>query len=207
MICAPSAEHGARFGVASICRALSAHGCWIAPNTYYAWAGRAPKRSLWDTTITEVLAGCYQPDEHGRRAPESLYGSLKMWAQLRRQGIEVARCTVERITRANGWRGATRTKRVRTTIADPAATRAPDLVDRQFRTGAPNVLFMADFTYVPMATGGHTYTGSSSTPTPVSSSAGSAPRRSRRRSSNGRSGKPPQLTDGESLAGKDNPPF
>jgi putative transposase len=106
----------------------------------------------------EITAGYYEPDEHGRRAPESLYGSLKMWAQPRRQGIEVARCTVERIMRANGWQGTTRTKQVRTTIADPAGTRAADLVDRRFGVEPPNVLFVADLTSVPMVTGGHTYT-------------------------------------------------
>jgi putative transposase len=149
VICAFIAEHKARFGVAPICTALTAHGCQIAPRTYYAWARRAPsKRALWDTTITQLLAGYYEPDEHGRRPPESLYGSLKMWAHLQRQGVEVARCTVERLMRANGWHGATRAKKVRTTIPDPAATRAPDLVNRQFAVEAPNRLLVADFTYV-----------------------------------------------------------
>jgi putative transposase len=153
VICRFIAEHRARFGVASICAALTAHGCTIAPRTYYAWARRAPsKRTLWDLTVTELLAGYYEPDEQGRRKPESLYGSVKMWAHLNRQGITVARCTVERLMRVNGWRGVTRTKKVRTTIADPAATRAPDLVDRQFRVPAPNRLLVADFTYVRLAT-------------------------------------------------------
>lgn len=90
MICRFVAGHRARFGVAPICRALSAHGCQIAPRTFYTWASRAPsKRSLWETTIIEVLAGYYQPDAHGRRGPESLYGSLKMWAHPRREGVEV----------------------------------------------------------------------------------------------------------------------
>lgn len=154
MICEFIAEHRARFGVAPICRALSAHGCKIAPRTYWAWVRRAPsRRALWDITVTEILAGYYEPDDHGRRRPESLYGSLKMWAHLRRQGIEVARCTVERLMRANGWSGVTRARRVRTTVADPAATRAPDLVDRQFAVAAPNTLFVADFTYVAMVSG------------------------------------------------------
>jgi putative transposase len=149
VICRFIAEHKARFGVAPICAALSAHGCLIAPRTYYAWAVRAPsKRALWDMAVTEVLAGYYEPDEHGRRKPESLYGSLKMWAHLQRDGVQVARCTVERLMRVNGWRGATRAKKVRTTIADPAATRAPDLVNRQFAVEAPNRLLVADFTYV-----------------------------------------------------------
>lgn len=159
MICAFIAEHRARFGVASICRVLSAHGCQIASRTFYAWAKRAPsRRALWDATITEVLAGYYEPDEHGRRAPEALYGSLKMWAHLRRDGIEVARCTVERLMRVNGWQGVRRVKKVRTTVADPAAGRAPDLVDRKFRVEAPNRLLVADFTYVRLITGVFVYT-------------------------------------------------
>ncbi len=67
---------------------LTEHGVTIAPRTFHAWATRAPsKRSLWDATITEVLAGYHEPDENGRRKPESLYGSLKMWAHLQREDI------------------------------------------------------------------------------------------------------------------------
>ncbi|TDO68967.1 putative transposase [Kribbella sp. VKM Ac-2571] len=159
MICRFIAEHKARFGVAPICRALSAHGCPIAPRTYYAWVTRAPsKRALWDTTVTELLAGYYEPGADGRRPPESLYGSLKMWAHLQRQGIQVARCTIERLMRINGWRGATRAKKIRTTVPDPAATRAPDLVNRRFGAQAPNRLLVADFTYVRLAGGTFCYT-------------------------------------------------
>ncbi|PKV77129.1 transposase InsO family protein [Nocardia fluminea] len=120
---------------------------------------RAPsKRALWDTTLTEVLAGHYEPDERGRRTPESLYGAAKMWAYLQRRGIPVARCTVERLMRINGWKGVVRRKKVRTTEPDPAASRAPDLVDRQFRVPAPNMLLVADFTYVRLASGVFVYT-------------------------------------------------
>ncbi|MDT7728849.1 MAG: putative transposase, partial [Actinomycetota bacterium] len=151
--------HKARLGVAPICRALSAQGCKIAPRTYYAWAVRAPsKRALWDTTVTEVQAGYYEPDHHGKRPPEALYGAVRMWAHLNRVGVEVARCTVERLMKANGWRGVTRAKKVRTTVADPGATRAPDLVNRQFAVEAPNMLLVADFTYVPLSTGTFVYT-------------------------------------------------
>jgi putative transposase len=81
-----------------------------------AWARRAPsKRDLWDTVITSILAGYYEPDEHGRKARESLYGSVKMWAHLQRQGIRVAKCTVERLMRAHGWHGVRRIAKVRTT--------------------------------------------------------------------------------------------
>lgn len=159
MMCEFIAEHRSRFGVVPICRVLSEHGWKIAPRTFYAWRGRAPsKRALWDMTITEILAGYYEPDANGRRRPESLYGSVKMWAHLNREGIEVARCTVERLMRTNGWQGVTRTKKVRTTISDPAAQRAPDLVDRDWSVDAPNELVVADFTYVAMAGGSFAYT-------------------------------------------------
>ena len=108
---------------------------------------------MWEATITEILAGYYEPDQHGHRRPESLYGAVKMWAHLQRQGIPVARCTIERLMRRHGWQGVRRTRRVRTTCADQGADRAPDLVDRQFKVQAPNSLFVADFTYVRVRTG------------------------------------------------------
>jgi putative transposase len=127
----------------------------IAPRTYWAHQNAAPsKRALWDTTITEMLAGIYEPGIDGKRPPESLYGSLKMWAHLQRQGIPVARCTVERIMRAHGWRGVSRARRTpRTTEPDLAACRPADLVGRRWRVAAPNRLLVADFTYVPMVSG------------------------------------------------------
>ena len=159
VVCAFIDEHAEEFGVVPICRALAVHGVQIAPRTYWAHRSAGPsKRELWDTTITEILSGVYEPDAKGKRPPESLYGSLKVWAHLQRQGIPVARCTVERIMAANGWRGATRARRVRTTVADPTHHRAPDLVRRRFRVGRPDALHVADFTYVPMAGGGFGYT-------------------------------------------------
>jgi transposase InsO family protein len=131
----------------------------IAPRTYFAHITRPPsKRALWDMSITELLAGVYEPDQRGRRAPESLYGARKMWAHLQRLGFPVARCTVERIMRGRGWRGVTREKKVRTTIPDPAAARPPDLVNRCFTAFRPDALWVADFTYVPLAGGGFGYT-------------------------------------------------
>ena len=81
-----------------------------------------------------------------------------MWAHLNRQGIPVAKCTVERLKRAHGWRGVTRGRRVRTTVADPGAARAPDLVRRQFKASRPGQLPVADFTCVPLAGGRFAYT-------------------------------------------------
>jgi helix-turn-helix protein len=76
-----------------------------------------------------------------------------MWAHLQRLGVPVARCTIERLMRENGWRGATRARKVRTTVADPAAERAPDLVKRHFKAECPDELWVADFTSVPMISG------------------------------------------------------
>ena len=159
MTCAFIDAHRDRFGVVPICRALTQHGVPIAPRTYWARRSRPPsRRSLRDQALTEILASMYEPDEHGRRKPESLYGSLKMWEHLRRQGIPVARCTVERLMRANGWRGITRARKVRTTVPDPAHSRAPDLVKRNFKATRPGQLHVADFTYVPLHGGGFGYT-------------------------------------------------
>jgi putative transposase len=159
VICQFIDAHRDRFGVAPICRALTEHGVPIAPRTYWARRSRPlSRRALWDAAVTEVLAGIYEPGENGRRPPESLYGSLKTWEHLRRQGIPVARCTVERLMRARGWRGVTRARTVRTTIADPAASRAPDLVRRNFTASRPGQLHVADFTYVPLDGGGFGYT-------------------------------------------------
>ena len=66
----------------------------------------------------------------------------------------MAKCAVERLKRAHGWRGATRARRVRTTVADPAASRAPDLVRRQFKATRPGQLPVADFTCVPLGGAG-----------------------------------------------------
>ena len=142
-----------------ICRALSAQGIAIAPRTYWARRSRPPsRRALRDEALTEILAGIYEPGPDGRRPPECLYGSLKMWEHLRRQGIEVARCTVERLMRAHRWRGVTRGRTVRTTIPDPGHHRAPDLVKRHFKAARPGQLHVADFTYVPLDGGGFGYT-------------------------------------------------
>jgi hypothetical protein len=112
LICEFIATRRQEYGVAPICRALGVLGVQIAPRTYRAHLARPPsKRALWDAAITEVLAGHYELDEQGWRPPECLYGATKMWAYLNREGIEVARCTVERLMRANGWRGATRRPR------------------------------------------------------------------------------------------------
>ena len=76
-----------------------------------------------------------------------VYGARKIWHHLRREGIDVARCTVERLMRQLSLTGAVRGKTRRTTVPDPSAKRAPDLVKRKFKASEPNRLWVADFTY------------------------------------------------------------
>jgi len=77
-----------------------------------------------------------------------VYGADKVWRQLNREGICVARCTVERLMRNQGLQGVRRGKRVRTTVADDALERPLDRVNRQFHADRPNQLWVSDFTYV-----------------------------------------------------------
>jgi putative transposase len=75
LICRFIDEGKELFGVAPICRALSVHGIEIAPRTYWAHRSAMPgKRELWDTAVTEILAGIYEPDENGRRPPDTIFG-------------------------------------------------------------------------------------------------------------------------------------
>jgi putative transposase len=121
---------------------LSEHGCSIAPSTYYAFRTRAASaRSVRDAELKEQITAVYQ-------ANFRVYGARKIWRELNRRGQDVARCTVERLMRELGIAGAVRGKRVVTTVADPSAARAPDLVDRDFVADAPNRCGVADFTHV-----------------------------------------------------------
>ncbi len=91
--------------------------------------------------------------EH-RRKGRRLYGARKVWLQLRREGIEVARCTVERLMRELGIAGAAAArKKPRTTVPGPGAGRPADLLERDFTAPAPNRRWVADITYVPTACG------------------------------------------------------
>ena len=135
-------QHRAEYGVEPICRVLE-----IAPSAYRAYTAqqrdpskRSPRRQREAVLRPQVHAAF---EASGRR-----YGARKIERQLRRDGVRVARCTVERLMRDAGLRGVVRGRRVRTTTADVAAPRPLDLVQRQFRATRPNELWVADFTYV-----------------------------------------------------------
>jgi putative transposase len=131
------------FGVEPICRVLSEHGLPIAPSTYYEARSRRPpsRRAVRDERLRVEIGRVHQGNY-------GVYGARKVWMTLGRQDMPVARCTVERLMTELGLSGARRGKKKRTTIADPQAVRAGDLVGRKFNPNAPNVLWVADFTYV-----------------------------------------------------------
>jgi putative transposase len=130
-------DHKEDFGVEPICRVLQ-----FAPATYYAASRRPPsaRRHRDDKLKVEVL----RVWQENRR----VYGADKVWTQLKREGVAVARCTVERLMRELGIAGVVRGKVVRTTFGDEIAVRPADLVERQFRAVSPNRLWVADLTYV-----------------------------------------------------------
>ena len=133
---------GLRWGVEPICTVLSEHGLKIAPSTYYEHAAKAPSaRAERDADLLVHIRRV-----HG--ANYGIYGARKVWLALNREGIAVARCTVERLMRVAGLAGAVRGKVKRTTIPDPSAKRPGDLVMRRFAPLAPDRLWVADFTYV-----------------------------------------------------------
>jgi transposase InsO family protein len=130
-------ERRGEFGVEPICEVLP-----IAPSTYYAAKKRPPSaRALRDAELLEKIRKVWN-DSHRR------YGARKVWHQLRRQGITVARCTVERLMRTEGLAGVVRGKKAFTTQPDGGAERPDDLVQRDFSAAAPNRLWVADLTYV-----------------------------------------------------------
>jgi putative transposase len=129
--------HRTTFGVEPICRTLQ-----VAPSSYYAARSRPPSaRSVDDATLADIIGRVH-------RANFGVYGIRKVWKALRRLGVEAGRDQVARIMRQVDLRGATRTKRVRTTRPASVAERPADLVQRSFTAAAPDRLWVADLTYV-----------------------------------------------------------
>jgi putative transposase len=131
-------EHRGRFGVEPICRTLG-----VSASAYYQRAtGGQSARRLEDERLLDRIREIHATNYYA-------YGSRRMWIALRRAGEPVARCTVERLMRANGIQGAKRRgKPWRTTSPDPVARRRPDLVDRDFTAAGPDQLWVADITYL-----------------------------------------------------------
>ena len=134
--------HRGAYGVEPICRELP-----IAPSTYHAHAARrtdpleAPPRVCRDAALRGEIRRVWEENFQ-------VYGVRKVWRQLGREGIGVARCTVARLMRQMGLKGIVRGKSVRTTISDKAAPCPLDRVNRDFKAPGPNRLWVSDFTYV-----------------------------------------------------------
>jgi transposase InsO family protein len=132
-------DHRDAYGVEPICRVLP-----IAPSTYHAHAARrvdpsrAPARAQRDAVLCAQIRRVWEENFQ-------VYGFRKVWRQLKREGVEVARCTVARLMRQMGLKGVVRGKPVKTTISDPCPA---DRVNRQFQAPHPNALWVSDFTYV-----------------------------------------------------------
>ncbi|URI11612.1 IS3 family transposase [Aquincola tertiaricarbonis] len=135
-------RHRQEFGVESICRVLQ-----IAPSAYWRHASRQrnpalrSRRAQRDACLVLEVQRVW-------RANMQVYGADKVWRQLNREGVAVARCTVERLMRQQGLQGVRRGKAVRTTVPDLKAPCPLDRVNRQFRAERPNQLWVSDFTYV-----------------------------------------------------------
>ena len=140
-------SHREELGIEPICRELA-----VAPSSYHEHAvrladpGKRPVRARRDDEIKEQIRRVHD-------ASFGLYGTRKVWHQLRREGIKVAKCTVERLMRAMGLAGIRRGKTCVTTISNPKAPCPLDKVNREFKVNRPNALWVVDFTYV------HTWTG------------------------------------------------
>ena len=119
----------------------------MAPSTYYANKARTPcARAQRDAVMGPVLVQLWEDNYR-------VYGARKLWKTARRAGHDIGRDQVARLMRAAGIEGVRRGKRVRTTKADPAAARHPDLVKRNFTATAPNQLWVTDLTFVPTWSG------------------------------------------------------
>src|ERR671931_778536 len=126
-----------RFGVEPICQVLP-----IAPSTYYQHRQPRPSaRAVRDAALKVEIRRVHE-DNFG------VYGARKVWRQLHREGIVVARCTVERLMGELGLQGVRRGKPHKTTTPDAADARPADLVERDFSASRPNQLWVADLTYV-----------------------------------------------------------
>lgn len=143
-------DHRDRFGVEPICRVLTEHQVKIAPSGYYAFKKRpASARSIADAGLIVQIERVFWDRKLGR----GISGARKIWRLLRREGIVVARCTVERLMHQQGLRGIRRGEQFVTTRPDSTTIRPADHVQRRFRADRPNELWVVDFTYVPTWSG------------------------------------------------------
>ena len=135
-------DYREKYGVGPICKELP-----IAPSTFYEHQSRVlnperqPKRKKRDIKLCEEIKRVWKENF-------CVYGARKIWRQLNRETIKVARCTVERLMKRMGLQGVVRGRRCKTTISNPRAVHPSDLVKRRFTATRPDQLWVSDFTYV-----------------------------------------------------------
>jgi putative transposase len=128
----------AMFPISTLCKTLG-----VSRSGFYAWRDRSPSiRSIADTRLTARIKAIHE-------ASKETYGAPRIHAELIDEGIQVGRKRVERLMKAKGIVGVSRRKGARTTFRDDRVRPACDLVDRNFYADAPDVLWVADITYVP----------------------------------------------------------
>ena len=136
-------DHRGSYGVEPICRVLP-----IAPSTYHEQV--AQRRDPMRRSVRARRDMALKPDIARVFAENfEVYGVRKVWRQMKREGFDIARCTVERLMKEMGLQGVIRGRPVRTTLSNKAAPCPLDHVNRQFHAPAPNMLWVSDFTYVP----------------------------------------------------------
>ena len=135
-------EHRQEFGVEPICKVLQ-----FAPSAYHRHAARQHDPSLASSRAQRDAALMPQI-ERVWNANMQVYGADKVWKQMNREGVAIARCTVERLMKRMSLRGVMRGKVVRTTVPDTNAPCPLDRVNRHFKADRPNQLWVSDFTYV-----------------------------------------------------------
>lgn len=135
-------EHRAAFGVEPICKVLP-----IAPSTYFRGIALGRDPTLASDRARSDVEHCKDIDRVWV-ANRRVYGSKKVWHALRREGKDIARCTVERLMNVMGIQGVVRGKKVITTNPDASQPCPDDKVNRQFKAQRPNQLWVSDFTYV-----------------------------------------------------------
>jgi len=142
------ADHQARYGVKRLCQILN-----IARSSFYYWRSTASDRAARDAADAALAARI----EAVRAAHDGTYGAPRITAELHDDGMTVNRKKVARVMRRYRIQGLRLRRRVQTTIADPAATKAPDLIHRDFTAEAINQRYVGDITYLPVGERGFLY--------------------------------------------------
>jgi transposase InsO family protein len=142
------ADHSQRYGVKRLC-----HMIGVARSSFYYWRASAPARAAREAADAALAARIRAV----RADHDGTYGAPRITAELHDHGVPVNHKRVARVMRRHRIQGLRLRRRVRTTIPDPTATKAPDLIGRDFTAAAPNLRYVGDITYLPVGERGFLY--------------------------------------------------